>query len=322
MLDPTFPIVGLTLVYGALVFLRFMTTDADKRQIRQAFGYYVAPALLSAIEHNRDRLKLGGELRIVTVMFTDMRGFTPFSEQLTPQRILNVLNTLFGATGAEITRTFGTIDKFIGDAIMAFWNAPVDVPEHPSRAVEAALGMRRRLRELNEADAFRLRAEGAPVGEIAIGMGISTGEAVVGNMGLETRFDYSALGDTVNIASRVESSCKELGYDIVVADTTRTSAPGFAYLEGGAVSLKGKRDRLAVHVVVGDAAVGESDAFKVLQAAHREALGLLRQGRDASEAIAACLSLAHAVEPGLGAFYRKLAGRGDDFAVPQDEAAE
>jgi adenylate cyclase len=322
MLDPSFPAVGLTLVYGALVFLRFMTTDADRRQIRQAFGYYVAPALLTEIEHNRDRLKLGGELRTITVMFTDMRGFTPFSEQLTPQRILNVLNTLFGATGAEITRTFGTIDKFIGDAIMAFWNAPVDVPDHAHKAVEAALGMRQRLAALNAADAFRLRADGGPVGEIAIGMGISTGEAVVGNMGLETRFDYSALGDTVNVASRVESACKELGYDVVVADATRQAAPDFAYLEAGAVSLKGKRQRLAVHVVVGDPALAGSTGFRDLQAAHGKALALLKAGREPGEAIAACLALANTIEPGLATFYGKLSERRADFAEAQDEAAE
>ncbi|WP_374627069.1 CHASE2 domain-containing protein, partial [Devosia sp.] len=190
MIDPSYALVALTLLYLALVFFRFLTTDQAKKQIRRAFGYYVSPTLLTEIEKNGDRLKLGGEMRQVTVMFSDVRGFTPLSEKLTPPQILALLNTMFGALGEEITGRLGTIDKFIGDAIMAFWNAPVDVADHPRRAVEAALGMRNRLKALNAADAFGLRAGNrGGIDEVVIGIGLSTGEALVGNMGLETRFD-------------------------------------------------------------------------------------------------------------------------------------
>ena len=143
---------------------------------------------------------------------------------------------MFGALGSEITGRLGTIDKFIGDAIMAFWNAPVDVPNHPRLAAEAALGMRKRLRALNDADAFGLKRNSVGVDEVVIGVGISTGEALVGNMGLETRFDYSALGDTVNVASRVESACKEMGYDLLVTSATRDAAGDLAFLDAGARS--------------------------------------------------------------------------------------
>lgn len=313
MLDPSYPLIGLTLLYLALVFFRFVTTERAKRQIRRAFGYYVAPSLLSEIEKNGDRLKLGGEVRRITVLFSDMRGFTSLSEKLEPRRILAILNTLFGALGHEIIGRMGTIDKFIGDAIMAFWNAPVDVPDHERKALRAALAMRQMLAELNHTDAFHLRADKAAVQELGIGIGISTGEALVGNMGLETRFDYSALGDTVNVASRVESACKEVGYDILVADPVRVIVSDFAFLEAGALALKGKAERVVIYLLVGDAELAKSGAFHLLRVTHAEALEALRAGGDTRGAIAECIALSAKLEPGLRKFYELLPGRRMDF---------
>ena len=320
MVDPSFPLVGLTLLFGAMVFFRFFTTDAAKRQIRRAFGYYVDPTLLAQIEKSGDALTLGGEMREVSLMFSDVRGFTPLSEKLTPPQILALLNTMFGALGAEITGRLGTIDKFIGDAIMAFWNAPVDVPRHARHAAEAALGMRKRLRALNDADAFGLRRNNVGVDEVVIGVGISTGEALVGNMGLETRFDYSALGDTVNVASRVESACKEMGYDLLVTSATREAAGDLAFLDAGSIELKGKSERVAIHLLVGDTAMAESGAFKLLRHTHGEAIKALQEGRDARGAILECLALAPQVEPGLKKFYDKLEARREDFPALQRAA--
>jgi adenylate cyclase len=319
MFDPGFPLVGLTLLYLVLVYFRFLTTDVAKKQIRRAFGYYVDPSLLAEIEKNGDKLKLGGELREVTVMFSDVRGFTPLSEKLTPTQILALLNTMFGALGAEITSRFGTIDKFIGDAIMAFWNAPVDVPSHPQRACDAALGMRARLRALNEADAFALRSGGTGIDAVVVGVGISTGEALVGNMGLETRFDYSALGDTVNTASRVEGACKETGYDLLVTSATRDQAVGLAFLPAGGLALKGKAERVQIHLLVGDEALALSEPFQRLAVAHKAAIAALVAGEDMSGPLAACLALVPQVEPGLAKFYRQLPDRRADFAPAQPE---
>jgi adenylate cyclase len=320
MLDPSFALVGLTLLYAALVFFRFFTTDVAKRQIRRAFGYYVDPQLLTQIERSGASLQLGGEMREVSVMFSDVRGFTPLSEKLTPPQILALLNTMFGALGQEITGRLGTIDKFIGDAIMAFWNAPIDVADHPRRAAEAALGMRARLKALNAADAFGLRARGTGIDEVVVGVGISTGEALVGNMGLETRFDYSALGDTVNVASRVESACKEMGYDLLVTAPTHDAAPGLAYLPAGGMALKGKSERVVIYLLVGDAAMAQTPEFRELEAAHAEAIAALSAGNEPGPAIVRCRELALALEPGLGKFYDKLAGRAEDFATLQRAA--
>jgi len=308
LLDATFPVFGALLVYGAMVYFQFSLSERGRREVRRAFGYYVAPAILNEIERKAGRLELGGELREITVMFADMRGFTSFTEKHTAQDTLSTLNTLFGALGKEIVERYGTIDKFIGDSIMAFWNAPVDVAQHPVRAAEAALGMRAALNALNAAKTF-----GDP--GIAVGVGLSTGVALVGNMGLASRFDYSTIGDTVNVASRVEGESKVIGFDLVAAEPTRFSAPDFAWLEAGSVQLKGKAQRLRIHILVGDSALARSDAFRALETAHRELLEELRRG-SGGEALARCRHLGPAVEPRLARFYELVPDRLADFLSP------
>jgi adenylate cyclase len=300
LIDATFPAFASLLVYGAMVYFQFSLTERNRQQLRRAFGYYVAPELLTRIEASADQLKLGGEAREISVMFADMRGFTAFTEKHDPASTLAMLNTLFGALGEEIVNRQGTIDKFIGDAIMAFWNAPVDVADHPRRACEAALAMRARLHTLNTSGGL----EG-----IAIGIGLSTGDALVGNMGLESRFDYSAIGDTVNVASRVEGESKLVGFDIVASDSTRRAVPDFAWLEAGTVALKGKANRLPIHILVGDAALGASPRFVALHEAHLAWLA----GHDD---IARCAELAAAIEPRLARFYELVPARADDFMSP------
>jgi adenylate cyclase len=316
MIDPSFPIVGLLFLYAVLVFFQFAITDADKRQVRRAFGFYVSPTLLTEIERNADRLKLGGEMRELTVLFSDVRGFTPLSEQLTPTRIVTLLNVLFSALGRRIVEQRGTIDKFIGDAIMAFWNAPVDVPGHARRACIAALGMRDELKALNERDAFAIRNAGLDREEIHVGVGIATGEALVGNMGLDTRFDYSCIGDTVNTASRVEGACKPVGYDIVVTADTRAAAADLAFLPAGAITLKGKALPVPIHLLVGDDRLAKSPQFEALAREHDLALAALQQGQDIREHVATCITLAASLEPGLKHFYEILPERRADFAAP------
>jgi adenylate cyclase len=300
LLDATFPVFGALLVYGAMVYFQFSLTERDRRDLRRAFGFYVAPELLTRIEKSAETLKLGGEARQITVMFADMRGFTSFTEAHAPEETFGMLNRLFGALGEEIVQRSGTIDKFIGDSIMAFWNAPVDVRDHARRACEAALAMRGTLDTLN--------ADGRLTG-IRIGIGLSTGEALVGNMGLESRFDYSAIGDTVNVASRVEGESKLIGFDIVASEGTRHAVPDFAWLEAGSVQLKGKSRRLPIHILVGDAAMAQSEAFAALRAAHAAWLAgagdLLR-----------CTELASGIDKRLARFYELVPGRADDFASP------
>jgi adenylate cyclase len=283
-----------------MVYFQFALTERDRRDLRRAFGHYVAPELLARIERNAGQLKLGGEAREITVMFSDMRGFTSFTEAHSAEETFTMLNRLFGALGQEIVTRSGTIDKFIGDAIMAFWNAPVDVADHPRRACEAALAMRQTLDNLN--------TDGR-LGNIAVGIGLSTGDALVGNMGLESRFDYSAIGDSVNVASRVEGESKTIGFDIVAAEATMRAVPDFAWLPAGSVQLKGKAKRLQIHILVGDAVLARSVAFAALREAH---LALLAAPGDATR----CIELSVAISPKLKRFYELAPGRADDFASP------
>jgi adenylate cyclase len=290
LLDASFPIGGLLIVYGVLVYVRFARTERRRQELRRAFGHYVAPALLSRIERSAGTLALGGEVRELTVMFADMRGFTAYTEAHGAAAALGLLNTLFGALGHEIVSRDGTIDKFIGDAIMAFWNAPLDVAGHAGHAAAAALAMRARLAALNH--------DGTLAG-LAIGVGLATGPALVGHMGLKSRFDYSAIGDSVNVASRVEAESKRLGFDIVAAETTRQAAPDLAWLDAGRASLRGRTEPLALCLLVGDATLAATPAFRALAAAHA---ALMAGHGDA----AACAALARGVAPHLLRFYEGL----------------
>ncbi len=300
LVDATYPAAAALLVYTAMVYFQFSLTERNRLELRRAFGHYVAPELLTRIERNADQLKLGGEAREITVMFADMRGFTALTEAHEPADTLAMLNTLFGALGKEIVDRHGTIDKFIGDSIMAFWNAPVDVPDHARRAAEAALAMRATLDALNRS---------GNVAGIAVGIGLSTGDALVGNMGLESRFDYSAIGDSVNVASRVEGESKIIGFDIVAADATRQALPDLAWLEAGTVQLKGKSKRLPIHILVGDATLAVSSPFIALHEAH---LSWLAGEGD----LASCIARAETVHPRLARFYELIPGRADDFSSP------
>ena len=200
-------------------------SDREKRFIRQAFGQYLVPELIKKLEESPGALKLGGETRRLSIMFLDIRGFTGISEALSADELVTLLNRLFSPLSDAIFREQGTIDKYIGDSIMAFWNAPVEVPDHPLRACRAALAMRAIVDELNAGDAFGFAARGRSDLQVKIGVGINTGTACVGNMGSERRFNYSVIGDAVNVAARIEASCKEMGVDILISESVARGRP-------------------------------------------------------------------------------------------------
>lgn len=305
LLDPSFALLAILLAYAGMAFFQFAVTDADKRRIRRAFAHYVEPSLLAQIEADAGLLKLGGDMRELTVMFSDVRNFTALSERTAPAELVGILNRLFAALGAAIVGQLGTIDKFMGDAVMAFWNAPVDVPRHAHRACAAALDMRLALARLN--------ADQVGVEPIAIGIGISTGPALVGNMGFEARFDYSCIGDTVNLASRLEGACRRVGYDILVTAETRAAAPELAYLEAGSIALKGVSQPEPIHLLVGTEALAASAEFRALQADHAQLLAAWGSGETADELLAQCRAAASNIEPRLLAFYDAALLRPEDF---------
>ncbi|WP_083649416.1 CHASE2 domain-containing protein [Salaquimonas pukyongi] len=262
LIDPLFPLLLSLTAYFLTTLLLFAFADRERRFIRTAFRHYIAPNLLTRLEENPDALKLGGEIRDMTVMFMDVRNFTPLSENLTPEELVTFLNNLLSPLSDIIQRHEGAIDKYIGDAIMAFWNAPLDVEDHGGKACLAALEMLEEVEQLNERDAFGFRARG--LGAVAIGIGISTGPGCVGNLGSTTRFDYSVVGDTVNVASRLEAATKDTGAPILVSQATASAAPGLAYLPAGKLDLKGKTRAEEVFVLAGNERCAESAGFQRL----------------------------------------------------------
>ncbi len=322
LLDPLAPIVCGTITHFAATAFRILVIDRERREVRRAFGKYLSPELLYRIEHTRDALQLGGDERQLTVMFVDVRDFTAISEHRAPKEVVAFLNMLLDALSRDVIAHEGMLDKFIGDSIMAFWNAPVDVADHGAKAVRAALAMRGTLARLNAEDAFGFGGQ-----KVAIGIGIHTGLACVGNMGAEVHFNYSAVGDTVNIAARIEAACKDVSYDVLISDSTAATVPGMALLEAGALSLRGRRSRTRIFAVVGDEPMAASGAFAELVAIHARVVEALRsRSGTARDLVRAARQKAAAIDAALPEFYRRLARRGEHFQRelenPPDVAAK
>jgi adenylate cyclase len=310
LLDPLAPVVSGTITHFAATSFRFLITDRERRAIRHAFGQYLSPSLLYRVENTRNALRLGGDDRELTVMFVDVRNFTEMSERLAPTAVVGFLNTLLNALSRHVTAYEGTLDKFIGDSIMAFWNAPLNVDNHTRKAVLAALAMRETLARLNAEDAFGF----GPEQKVGIGIGIHTGVACVGNMGAETRFNYSAVGDAVNVASRIEATCKVVGFDILVSDETAKALPGYGLLEAGALPLRGKSGRTKLYAVVGDERTGSSKEFADLYLVHEQLIASFHVRAAARRKTIALAKLkAAALGAELQAFYDAISVRSDHF---------
>lgn len=301
LIDPVAPILASVLAQLAFIGFRLLVTDRERRHIRRAFGNYVSPAVLARAENQPGALRLGGDDREITMMFMDVRGFTTISEGLSSTALVTFVNKLLTGLSRHVIDSDGTLDKFIGDSIMAFWNAPVDVEEHPARAARCALKMRQSLREMNETGILGLDRP------VAIGIGINTGIACVGEIGAENRFNYSAIGDSVNTTARIESMCKEVGFDILVSGATAERLQGFALLEAGARSLKGKSTKIALYLLVGDETVAASPAFIDLSKAHGEFVAAINEAAPAriAETATRAQALAAKVMPELDDHYRQ-----------------
>ena len=306
LFDATFPVIGGFMAFSGIAAYQYIVADRDKRMIRSTFAHYVAPSILDQIERSGHTLGLGGVDRTVTVMFCDIRNFTPLSETMSAPELVTLLNELFTELGAQILAENGTIDKFIGDAIMAFWNAPVESEHHRSHAASAALKMRTALEK------FNINDDRAP---ISTAIGISSGLACVGNIGSKERFNYSVVGDTVNVAARIETSCRYVGYDILLSDTAADGGVAeMAVLEAGELALKGKSERTNSFALVGDRALAETQGFATLKVAHNALIDDIRSGSRPDPAqIAHCRLLAQSVEPGLTTFYDRISERAEDF---------
>jgi adenylate cyclase len=265
LLDFTYPLLSSLVIYLTLVFTNYVKEQAQKRQIRSAFGQYLSPALVEQLAQAPEKLVLGGEQRDMTIMFSDVRGFTTISEMYKsdPQGLTSLMNRfLTPLTNAIIDRK-GTIDKYMGDAIMAFWNAPLNDVTHEINACEAALDMQDRISQLNAIREQESQASGKPFFPLNVGVGLNTGLCVVGNMGSDLRFDYSVLGDSVNLASRLEGQSKTYGLPIIAGSKTALAAKDkFAILEIDFITVKGKKEPEVVYTIMGRDDLAESGAFQ------------------------------------------------------------
>src|SRR6266568_2183526 len=272
-----------------LVVTSFVREQRQRKQIRTAFAQYMSPALVEQLAQSPEKLVLGGEEREMTIMFSDVRGFTSISESFKndPQGLTALMNRFLTPLTNAILERKGYIDKYMGDAIMAFWNAPLDDREHQLNACEAAVDMLERIDVLNKQREFEAKEGGHVYIPLNVGVGLNTGTCVVGNMGSDLRFDYSVLGDSVNLASRLEGQSKEYGFPIIVGSRTALAARDkFAILELDFIMVKGKKEPEVIYAIAGRQDVAQSGRFQRLRNLTIEMLACYR-GRDWDGALAA-----------------------------------
>ena len=244
--DGSWIIITMAIVGFHGVFNRFVLEFQLKQQIKKQFEHYLEPKMVKKLQQNPDLLKLGGETKELTFMFSDIRGFSPLSEkyQSNPADLTKVINKFLTPMTDIIMKNGGTIDKYMGDCIMAFWNAPIDTPNHKELAIKSALEMIDKLKELNESNGF------GDNNKINIGIGINTGKCIVGNMGSNQRFDYSVIGDPVNLASRLEGVSKNYDATLVVGeDTHKGVSKLYNFKKLDDVTVKGKSNKVTIYTI-------------------------------------------------------------------------
>jgi adenylate cyclase len=279
LIDVSYPGIVTIALYSVLTFANYTREAAEKKQVRNAFGQYLSPALVEQLAENPDQLALGGETKEMTFLFCDVRGFTSISETFkeNPQGLTVLINRLLTPLTEAILAHRGTIDKYMGDCIMAFWNAPMPDDIHIRHSCEAALEMMSELEALNEERRIEAEEEGVEFMHIDVGIGINSGECVVGNMGSEQRFDYSVLGDAVNTAARLEGQSKNYGVNIILGpDTADDVHDEFATLELDLITVKGKTEAVAIHALMGGPERGALPEFRALQEKHGKFINAYR----------------------------------------------
>ncbi len=252
LIDVAYPLASSFAIYWAMIFFNYFREEVERRKIRSAFGQYISPSLVEELARNPEKLVLGGETKKMTILFSDVRGFTAISEQYKedPQGLTLLMNRLLTPLSHAIIENDGTIDKYMGDAVMAFWNAPVDDAQHATDACVAAVSMLEKLEALNEERKIEAEEEGREFLPLNAGVGINTGDCVVGNMGSDMRFDYSVLGDAVNLASRLEGQSKSYGVPVIVGSATADLVKArFALVELDLIRVKGKQEPECIYTL-------------------------------------------------------------------------
>jgi adenylate cyclase len=316
LIDFTYPLLASGFVYLTLIFVNYFQEQKQRQQIRAAFGYYLSPALVEQLVRSPEKLVLGGEERRMTILFSDVRGFTTISEHYKhdPQSLTRLMNRFLTPLTNAIIERNGTIDKYIGDAIMAFWNAPLDDPRQEVNACEAALEMLARADKLNQEFKREADQNGGTYMPLRVGIGLNTGPCVVGNIGSDFRFNYSVLGDTVNVASRLEARTKDYRIPIVIGEgTAQNVKEKFATMEIDRIQVKGKTQPETVFTVIGRAELCRDPNFLELQELTTNMLRYYREQNwtQALDTIEPCRKAAEGF--GVGALYHMYSERIEAF---------
>ena len=273
------PLLLLSLLYGLQLFFGFFFESRKKKQLGNIFGQYIPNELVEEMSKSDDEFTLKGENRVMTVFFSDVRGFTTISEAMeNPQDLCDLINEILTPVTQVIHNHKGTIDKYIGDAIMAFWGAPVRTERHAYLAVKAGLDVIKSLKEINERFKLKLWPE------VDLGIGLNTGPMVVGNMGSQFRIAYTVMGDTVNLGSRLEGLTKQYGVKMIVSESTLAAAPEFAYRELDRVRVKGKHKPITIYEPIAEWAEIASEQRIILDLVHQALTDYRQQLWDKSEA--------------------------------------
>jgi adenylate cyclase len=319
LFDPSYPALVLFLLVIAITVYVYRRSEQQKSEVRKAFGYYVSPEVVNEIVKDPGKLELGGEVRELSLLFCDVRNFTSISERLTAHELTRFINNLLTPLSEIILKNRGTIDKYMDNAIMAFWNAPLEDKNHPENALRSALAMIRRMDDLNVEWRREAESAGRPYTEVAIGIGINSGNCCVGNLGSSQRFDYSAIGDDVNVASRLEGLSKVYGVPIVLGETTVKRLNGIKAIELDVMRVKGRAQPLRVYTAF--EALGLDDQIYVdLNPKHTAMLDRYR-GRDwdgADAAITECEELGVMGLAGLYSVYRRRIAEWRESPPPPD----
>jgi adenylate cyclase len=307
LIDPGFPALAVAISYLVGSFVLWRQEKTARRHVHLAFGKYLSPAVVDRLVDQPERLALGGETRELTVLFSDLRNFSRISEGLTARELTQFMNAYLTPITDAILECEGTIDKYMGDAVLAFWNAPLDVPNHARKAATAALRMRA------EIAAFNIARAAQNSSDVAMGCGLALGDCNVGNMGSTRRFDYSVLGDTVNLASRLEGASKFFKTDIVAAGSVQQGAPDFAWLDLGEIVVVGRAAPARVFALAGGPDVAASAEFAAWRDAHA-AMRAQYESRDFKAAAESAALLAASRPPAWRAAYLGMEKRFLDLA--------
>jgi adenylate cyclase len=303
LVDPTAPILALLGCYLVATLFTYLREEKQRRYIHGAFDRYLSPELVRRITDDPSRLELGGEVREMTVLFCDIRGFSHISEQMGPQEIIRFLIAFLTPMTDLLLARRATIDKYIGDAILAFWNAPLDDPDQHENAARGALEMIERLERLNET--MKAGKDSSWPGRVEIGIGLNAGPCCVGNMGSAQRLSYSLIGDTVNLASRIEGLTKSYGISILMGEELARALPDFAAVEVDRVRVVGRDRPATVFALLGDEALARSEAFKAFAGRHDELLTAYRTRRWDEAEQAVSLQEAATADYGLAKLYAR-----------------